>query len=448
MPIRLQRARALTLPTPLEQIELAWLRRLFERAVRGSVLGSLALTGCAGDDAASAEGGDGGARPPMTATLRCDGTDWELASGFALERDVDYVADRNADGDVLSEVGEPCASADDRAQCLSAYELGMSNLVGRHLLTTESDIVRLWQNPAVLMLFGEIDTPHEALWLVSTSDYATPCAETHVLPTARGFEVRKAHRGDETCPTGDRATATVLVTADGTLDELSFVELPDQGCVVPGRRPEGLRSMHRARGASRLGDHFAAMAHMEAASVPAFAAIARELAHHRAPLALRAQAERARRDELRHARIATQLARRFGARPTEPVVERRPLRALEAFALDNAVEGCVNETYAALEASHQAVQARDGTIARAMGAIAADETRHAALSWQIHAWVMPRLPARAQRRVSAAQRTAAERLGDRVERCAHPLLRAAAGLPDAQAARTLHASLARDLWRV
>jgi hypothetical protein len=123
------------------------------------------------------------------------------------------------------------------------------------------------------------------------------------------------------------------------------------------------------------------------------------------------------------------------------------LRALEAFALDNAVAGCVHETYAALEAKHQAAHARDRSIARALAVIAEDETRHAALSWQIHAWVMPRLGARAQQRVRAAQRVAVDALAEHLARAVDPLLCALAGLPDATAAHALHACLADALWR-
>jgi hypothetical protein len=41
------------------------------------------------------------------------------------------------------------------------------------------------------------------------------------------------------------------------------------------------------------------------------------------------------------------LARRVGARPRAVQVVRGALRSIEAIALDNAVEGCVRETYGA-----------------------------------------------------------------------------------------------------
>jgi len=59
------------------------------------------------------------------------------------------------------------------------------------------------------------------------------------------------------------------------------------------------------------------------------------------------------------------------------------LDALVDVALENAVEGCVRETYGALIATRQAEAASDPVVRRAMRKIAADETAHAALSWDV-----------------------------------------------------------------
>jgi hypothetical protein len=58
-----------------------------------------------------------------------------------------------------------------------------------------------------------------------------------------------------------------------------------------------------------------------------------------------------------------------------------PARSLEELAVENAVEGCVRETYGALTAIWQARTAKDPSVAAAVRRIARDETRHAALSW-------------------------------------------------------------------
>ena len=60
-----------------------------------------------------------------------------------------------------------------------------------------------------------------------------------------------------------------------------------------------------------------------------------------------------------------------------PRVEALPTRALGVVAIENAVEGCVRETFGALIASWQAEHARDPGIKRLMRSIARDETRHA-----------------------------------------------------------------------
>jgi hypothetical protein len=101
------------------------------------------------------------------------------------------------------------------------------------------------------------------------------------------------------------------------------------------------------------------------------------------------------RDEIRHAAQMTSLARRYGASPVAPRVaapqRRRP--ALE-IAQENAVEGCVRETFGALLAWQQATSAQDPVFARVLRGIAADETRHAALAWEVAAFIEPKLSAR------------------------------------------------------
>jgi hypothetical protein len=69
----------------------------------------------------------------------------------------------------------------------------------------------------------------------------------------------------------------------------------------------------------------AAAAQMEAASVPAFEILARELAAHDAPSSLIARALESADDERRHARIMTSLARAHGATPG-PVRASRSIR--------------------------------------------------------------------------------------------------------------------------
>lgn len=113
-----------------------------------------------------------------------------------------------------------------------------------------------------------------------------------------------------------------------------------------GRRPAGFLDCPSP--GSGPGAYFATLARLEAASVPAFLALRRELRAHRAPAPLLRAAARAAADEVRHARAMTALARRFGARvfnpPPPPPAPPRPLLDVAA---ENAREGCVRETYGA-----------------------------------------------------------------------------------------------------
>lgn len=61
------------------------------------------------------------------------------------------------------------------------------------------------------------------------------------------------------------------------------------------------------------------------------------------------------------------------------------VRALDEILRENVLEGCVNETYSAVVATHQADHAPSDRLRAVFRAIAADERAHAALSYRIHA---------------------------------------------------------------
>jgi hypothetical protein len=212
-----------------------------------------------------------------------------------------------------------------------------------------------------------------------------------------------------------------------------------------GRRPAGLRRV-KCGAKSAIGAYFARMAHDEAASVEAFARMRDELARWGAPRELGRAAERAILDEARHARAMARLARRYGETPPAPRLSPRRARSLEAMARENAVEGCVRETFGALVAVWQAAHARDPEVARAMKAIARDETRHAALSRAVGRWLERRLDPAA--RVRTVRRRAEEerRIARSAARAVHPELVAIAGLPSAATAVRLIDRAAPALW--
>ena len=177
-----------------------------------------------------------------------------------------------------------------------------------------------------------------------------------------------------------------------------------------GRMTEGISPPSAALNDDR-GAVFAARAYLEAASVFAFARLERELLAHRAPASLARDARKAQRDEVRHTAILARLARRHGARATGP--EPPPptaARSLFAVAVENAVEGCVRETYAAVAAFVEAGLSRDPHFRRTMGSIAADECRHAELAWAVRSWARPHLSKRANRCIDRAMRGAIDEI--------------------------------------
>jgi hypothetical protein len=188
------------------------------------------------------------------------------------------------------------------------------------------------------------------------------------------------------------------------------------------------------------------MAYLEAASVQAFIRLARELEAHGAPLALQRAAERAALDEVRHARVTKALAENEGGCVPAVRAARQRHRSLEAIAIDNAVEGCVRETFGAAVAAMQAARAGDAAVRTAMGPIARDEANHASLSWRLAAWLDTKLDVDARGRVENARSRAVDDLAREIavepaERDRHAL-----GLPNASTRHAVLNALRASLW--
>lgn len=206
--------------------------------------------------------------------------------------------------------------------------------------------------------------------------------------------------------------------------------------VVDGRRPASLRNAPAP--VADVATYLARMAFYEAASVDAFEILHAELAAHGAPRALLRAIRRARADEVKHATLATELARRHGAKWVTPRVRRRRPRTLLAIALENAREGCARELLGALIGHHQATHASDPEVRAFYATIAMDETRHAALSLRLDDWLLTRLEPSARPAVHRAWRQSLA--GARAVR-ADPSL----GLPDPAIVRDYVASLSAAL---
>jgi hypothetical protein len=186
-----------------------------------------------------------------------------------------------------------------------------------------------------------------------------------------------------TASTGCQASSQTTV-----LCHYHYTLLPDEKCGQP----------------SLAAAYLANAARLEGAAVFAFRAVERELIAHGAPAHLVLRARSAQRDEERHHAAMSGLAQRYGAQVGAVAVEDAAVRSLVEVALENAVEGCVRETYGAAVAAFQGECAGDRAVRRAMRSIARDEAEHGALGWAIDRWAFGRLRPGERARVEAPRR--------------------------------------------
>ena len=336
--------------------------------------------------------------------------------------------------DELSVLGDACDGT------LSCKPFGVS--------TEGDDVQRFTERADLLHWLGDVDTEREAIVVAFWEGHHIACAESH--DSELGTRIRRSDDGYLLETTWEDCGVQVQrdslhVHEDGKISDENTKKLKDSNCVV-GRRPHGLCARTLPAAAAPLGAFFADAARLEAASVFAFERLARELAQLGAPAELISEADRSALDEIRHARVVGALARRYGAEPEPARVAPAPLRARFAVALENAVEGCVRETFGALVAAHQAALARDPVVAAAMRDIAADEARHASLAWQVAAFLEPQLSIAERTALAVAQRDAVREL---IEQAGSENLPPSAahdiGWPEAALARALAARMAGAL---
>ena len=152
-------------------------------------------------------------------------------------------------------------------------------------------------------------------------------------------------------------------------------------------------------------DVLASAVYLEAASVHSFRRMAREIDAHDLGSHLSRWARRSAREEARHARLMMRLARRAGVRHFPRVERPAPrVRSLEEIAIENAIEGCIRETFGALLAMREAGRAADDEARATLTEIARDETSHAALAWALSDALSRKLDAPARARVLRARR--------------------------------------------
>lgn len=434
------------------QDTLAHLRAVFRDAlVLGA--GAPALLGCT--DMVGIE------NDPGFVEVSCAGTEPDYLDGLSPGAPVDYLARGHAsfDGgplDIVEEVGTPCVTDLERQACLDllaapgdASELILGDFsdsfITQELRATRGEqVIRIRTADELAAFLVPIDTPAEAVLLGAASRFTPTCSRSGTKARDGGFELQLfTHPGCD-----GRRRHLLFVSTSGELTELdsTLEEDPDPNCVV-GRRPAGLLGAQRRHSLSP-GAHFARSAELEAASVRAFEMLGSELTAHGAPADFRYRARAAMADEVRHALAVARLARALGGTPRRPRVRASDeVRSLQDIAHENAVEGCVRETYGALVAIHQAHRARHPHVRRLYARIAADETRHAALAWDISRWACARAGDSVRRRVREGMHRAVEALGASARQELPNDLTEVAGLPPPGTAQALVSRLEQTLWR-
>ena len=453
-------------------------------AIEGIVAASLATVACGETTSTSAiqDGGGGSsvqvfAAYPDQADFHCVDPLPELLDDVSPAEPVDFLEIRSQpitsdrDGGVhanpgpdggtqpsfvsLRTKGTACATASDANACRAALAAlpfdakkgWTSQAYGGNVSPTREYAVYTRGNevgevalPSELVAFlGTVDTFGDAQLIAYVAGRATlscdkPTTSTFAVPDP-GWR-RNADGSWEVIAVygscGPIVRDRYKVTATGELVVVDHTSFDTKDGPICGRRPAGLREV--ARAGNDVGAYFAEIAWLEAAAVVAFRGVERDLRALGAPEALLVATRDAQRDEIRHAREASELARRFGAEERALDVAPRAHRDRLAVARENAVEGCVREPYGALVAAYQAKKAEDPAVRRFFERIAGDEARHAELSHAIAAWLEPMLDPGERAQIAAAK---AEALAELFESAgsAPGEFAALAGLPSARDAR-------------
>jgi rubrerythrin len=264
-----------------------------------------------------------------------------------------------------------------------------------------------------------------ARWAMATVETIHSCETELTYPPAD-----TGSAGD----TGAEATGLVRVTCDATIQPICY----------GGRHTDLLAQRAQGRGQTDVARWLAREAAGEAGSVHAFRQLSRELSTHGAPADLVEAARSAARDEVRHTRMVRRLSDHHGGRPAPAQPRAAPARGLFEVALENAVEGCVHETFAAARAGWQARHATDGDIRSVSRVLARDEARHADLAAAIHAWAMEVLPPAQAEAIETARQHAWTRIAESPETLS-PSDTARLGLPEPHQRRALIQALAAGL---
>ncbi len=429
------------------------LLELFRRTLRASMAVPL-LAGLASCSSSSAAPGPDAARPDGTATdaRRGDAPGKKMPGDAGkdaapvdagVKRD-SAKADGGIDAAKIPDAGRDTGHVDsgkDGGKRHDAGEMDSGKDAGRH----DAKHADAGKDAPAGHDAGEADAGKD---VESEMDAGDPCAlaDVCVPQLVPATCIDGGLPGDTITPAqcseyfGPRVSCSVLPSADGGVATIeAFLQ-------CNGRAYAGMARPVARGQRSLLGCFFAGSAGLEAASVDSFRILSGELSAHEAPRALVEAADVAARDEARHARVTRRLARRYGPVAPHRRASERPVRALAAIAEENAVEGCVRETYGALVAHHQAEVASDPEVRTAMTRIAAEETRHAALAWAVAEWADARIDEESRARIAVARAAAVRELREASARPVPAPLTDVAGLPAAEVAGRMLRCLERELW--
>lgn len=448
------------------------LDRILTHAVSYALLGSV---GACGGTATPSADPDGSVTPSVTGgkptVLPCLPEGESQFEHMQLTTDYDYLALRSewfpgdAGAQLSSETGVACSQATDQATCLQALDAARPTQTSdwrscgqicwaSGVVMTRGDDVQLFDSAeGLLNLLGAIDTPYEVALIAQAKGYTATCGEARYAQAVDGFTLITTEM-IASCPIA-YADVTLAVRSNGKIAELSSkpVQRASTGACV-GRRPEGLVELGDSDPCAsdalpeqlEVGHFFADVAQLEESAVAAFGVIEAELVALGAPRRLRRAARRAASDEVRHTVLSSRLARRYGVAPEHPRIQERPLRSLFELALDNAVEGCVRETYGAACARYQALRSSDSEVRRALAGVAVDEARHAQLSWRIHGWACSQLSPAELARLGLATARAIAELRSELGRDPGEAVRRCAGMPSPAHALAMLDALGVGLW--
>lgn len=396
--------------------------------------------------------------PTASSPEICRGFNSTLISGLTinpakgratyLELREDAPFNSNEQGHILGTAGTLCADAKDKASCQSAYARirspeGFSwHTDGSHMAPKK------WERYLVAN-FGdtfELVTREEDLAkflapIDNTYDLELVAGCGRMAKTTTGWEIVRTYVDDGSCWGGSAGTMRLDVTNDGRVSVTEDRVQSRQPTCFGGRRTEGLVVKAKSGEQQSLADFFAESAYLESVSIVAFERLVDELGELGAPADLIERARQSREDEIRHADAMANFARRLGASTRSPEIIPTPSRSAFAIALENAVEGCIRETYGALLAHYQANASESAEVRSAMIRIAEDETAHAALSWDIAEWLEPRLSKIEQRQIHDAKMEALEELALTLQANRDPHTMTVAGLPNVSEAEKLLSEL-------